>query len=133
MVLRQVAHMPVSLADAKILIMGVAFKRDVDDLRHSPALKVMELLHADGAKNISYVDPYIPEIDLLGDRLTAREYSDRLVAEADIVVITTDHTAFNYEAIASNARVLIDTRNATRRVPGDRPNVVLLGSGQCGQ
>ena len=64
MVLREVAHLPVTLKEAKILILGVAFKRDVDDLRHSPALKVMELLTEDGAENINYIDPYIPDLEL---------------------------------------------------------------------
>jgi UDP-N-acetyl-D-glucosamine dehydrogenase len=130
MVLHQIAHLPVTLRDAKILIFGVAFKRDVDDLRHSPALRVMELLTEDGAQNIEYVDPYIPSVDLLGRTLTAREYSDEAVADADIVVITTDHTVFDYAAIVRNAKVVIDTRNATKNVIEGREKVCLLGSGQ---
>jgi UDP-N-acetyl-D-glucosamine dehydrogenase len=131
MVLRQVAHAPVSMETAKILIMGVAFKKDVDDLRHSPALKVMELLTQDGAKNLNYVDPYVPEFDLLGTKVTALPYSDALVADADIVLITTDHSDFDYDAIVANAKVVIDTRNATKNVKNGREKIVLLGDGQC--
>ena len=129
MILREVAHLPVALKDAKILIFGVAFKRDVDDLRHSPAHRVMELLTQDGAENIRYVDPYIPTVDLFGKTLEAQEYSDQLVADSDIVVITTDHTAFDYSAIVRNAKVVIDTRNATKNVKEGREKICLLGSG----
>ena len=65
MVLHQIAHLPVTLKTAKIVILGVAFKRDVDDLRHSPAHRVMELLKQDGACNMVYVDSFIPQMDLL--------------------------------------------------------------------
>jgi UDP-N-acetyl-D-glucosamine dehydrogenase len=130
MVLRKVAQMPVTLKDARILIFGVAFKRDVDDLRHSPALKVMELLTSDGAENIRYVDPFVPELDLHGTMMTAQPYSDHLVAASDIVVITTDHTAFDYEKIVANAKVVIDTRNATKHVKQGREKIYLLGGGQ---
>lgn len=129
MVIRQVANSTVRLQDAKILICGVAFKRDVDDLRHSPALRVMELLQQDGAANLRYVDPYIPTVDVHGTVLHAQPYSDQLVAESDVVVITTDHTNFDYEAIVRNARVVIDTRNATKHVREGREKIHLLGSG----
>ena len=129
MVLREVAHLPVTLKDARIIVLGVAFKRDVDDLRHSPALKVMELLSEDGAENIGYVDPFIPELDLHGKRLEAISYTDDVIASADIVVITTDHTLFDYEAIVRNAKLIVDTRNATKGVQGDRSRIRLLGGG----
>ena len=133
MVLRQIAHMPVSLKDARIVVLGVAFKRDVDDLRHSPALKVMELLTQDGAAKISYVDPYIPTIEIFGKTFDALPYSDELMAEADIVVITTDHTLFDYDRIVRNAKVVIDTRNATKNVAEGRQKIHLLGDGKCTQ
>ena len=133
MVLRQIAHMPVSLKDARIVVLGVAFKRDVDDLRHSPALKVMELLTQDGAAKISYVDPYILTIEIFGKTFDALPYSDELMAEADIVVITTDHTLFDYDRIVRNAKVVIDTRNATKNVAEGRQKIHLLGDGKCTQ
>jgi len=131
MVLRQIAHLPVTLKDARILICGVAFKRDVDDLRHSPALKVMELLVQDGAENLRYVDPYVPAIEIFGEEMHATDYSDEEIAAADIVVITTDHTAFDYDRIVANAKVVIDTRNATKKVKEGREKIYLLGDGQC--
>lgn len=129
MVIRQIANSTVRLQEAKILICGVAFKRDVDDLRHSPALRVMELLKQDGAANLSYVDPYIPTVDVHGTVLHAQPYSDQLIADSDVVVITTDHTNFDYEAIVRNAKVVIDTRNATKHVRQGREKIHLLGSG----
>jgi len=129
MVIRQIANSTVRLQDAKILICGVAFKRDVDDLRHSPALRVMELLKQDGAANLSYVDTYIPTVDVHGTVLHAQPYSDQLIADSDVVVITTDHTNFDYEAIVRNAKVVIDTRNATKHVREGREKIHLLGSG----
>ncbi len=131
MVLRQIAHLPVALKDAKILILGVAFKKDVDDLRHSPALRVMELLTQDGASNITYVDPYVPSLEIYGRQMQAVPYSDQVVADADIVVITTDHTAFDYDAIVRSAKVIIDTRNATKKVTEGREKICLLGDGSC--
>ena len=129
MVMREIAHQPVTLKDARILVLGVAFKRDVDDLRHSPALKVMELLTEDGADSIEYIDPYIPKIEVHGKQLQAVPYSKEAIAAADAVLITTDHTAFNYEEIVANASLIIDTRNATKDVVEGREKIRLLGGG----
>ena len=131
MVLNQVAHLPVTIGDARILILGVAFKRDVDDIRPSPALRVMELLTQEGARNISYIDSYVPSPEVVGARMEALPYSDELVSGADVVVITTDHSDFDYERIVANARVVIDTRNATKNVKEGREKIYLLGGGQC--
>jgi len=130
MVLDRLAHLPISIADASIVMLGVAFKRDVDDLRHSPALKVMELLVKSGAGNLSYVDPYIPEIEVLGQTYTSQTSVSDAVRAADIVLITTDHTNFDYESIVAEAKVVIDTRNATKNVVSGREKIHLLGSGR---
>ncbi len=129
MVMREIARLPVTLSDAKILVLGVAFKRDVDDLRHSPALKVMELLAEEGAGELAYVDPYIPSLQLGETRMTAKEYAPEVVAEADLVLITTDHTDFDYQEIVRHASRIIDTRNATRDVTEGREKIALLGGG----
>jgi UDP-N-acetyl-D-glucosamine dehydrogenase len=113
---------------SNILIAGVAYKRDIDDMRESPALDVMGLLHAKGA-NISYADPYVPEIP-------AREWSGRVdlravelsrgtIGRYDCIVIITDHKAFDYAAIVQEADVVVDTRNAIKTA---HPNVFKLGS-----
>jgi UDP-N-acetyl-D-glucosamine dehydrogenase len=117
------------LKDAKILVLGVAFKRDVDDLRHSPALKVMELLTEDGATNLDFVDPFVPELRLGETTMNAVPFSDEIVAGADLVLITTDHSAFDYDAVVRHAKLVIDTRNATKDVTEGREKIRLLGGG----
>jgi UDP-N-acetyl-D-glucosamine dehydrogenase len=113
---------------SKILIMGVAYKRDIDDMRESPALDVMGLLHARGA-SVDYADPYVPEVH-------GREWSGRFdvkavdltrgaIGQYDCVVIVTDHTAFDYEALVAEADVVVDTRNAIKQ---PHPNVFRLGA-----
>lgn len=130
MVMREIARLPVTLSDAKILVLGVAFKRDVDDLRHSPALKVMELLAEEGAGELAYIDPYIPSLILGETKMTARVYAPEIIAEADLVLITTDHTDFDYAEIVRHAARVIDTRNATRNVTEGREKIALLGGGE---
>jgi UDP-N-acetyl-D-glucosamine dehydrogenase len=121
--------MPVTFPQASILILGVAFKRDVDDIRHSPALKVMELLHNDGAKKIAYNDPFVPTVEIDGEKFTSVEISKKVLQEADCVLITTDHSSYDYDFIVKNARRVIDARNATKNVKVGRNKIVLLGDG----
>jgi UDP-N-acetyl-D-glucosamine dehydrogenase len=130
MIIKEIAKQPVTLNSAKILILGMAFKKDVDDLRHSPALKVAELLDLEGMKNISYYDPYIPSIKLNGKTLLSeKELNADLINNNDIIVLTTDHSDFDYDMIAKNATVVIDTRNAFKNIK-NRENIVLLGDGK---
>ena len=129
MVLREMSMMPISFRDAKILILGVAFKKNVDDTRHSPALKVMELLHSEGARNIAYNDPYVPEVRVNGSKFKSVELTKELLRAVDCVVITTDHSDYDYDFIMKNAKKVIDTRNATKGVKGGKEKVVLLGDG----
>ncbi|MFN5006630.1 MAG: nucleotide sugar dehydrogenase [Ignavibacteria bacterium] len=130
MIEREVAKQPITLAKAKVLMLGMAFKKDVDDLRHSPALKVMELLMQDGFKNVTYHDPFIPSVDVHGTMMKSQgNITPAMLKKYDIVVITTDHTCFDYSMIVKNAKVVIDTRNATKNIRGSKKNVVLLGSG----
>ncbi len=128
MIWHELAKMPVSLIDANFLILGVAFKQDVDDTRHSPALKVIELLMKEGAKNINYCDPYVPELNEDGIHLNAVEINPEVVSKADLVIITTAHSDFDYEMISKHAKCIVDTRNATKNISSKR-NISLLGSG----
>jgi len=131
MIEREIAKQDVRMSRARVLLLGMAFKKDVDDLRHSPALKVAELLLDDGIEHISYFDPFIPSVRVHDKTLTSRKtLTPSFVSRHDVVVITTDHTQFDIEMIVKNARVVIDTRNATRDVKGSRKNIVLLGEGR---
>ena len=131
MIEREIAKQPVMLKDAKVLMLGMAFKRDVDDLRHSPALKVAELLVDDGIENVSYFDPFIPTVTVREKVLTSRKtLTASYLQRQDVVVITTDHSSFDIDFIVEHSKVVIDTRNATKVLKGSRKNVVLLGAGK---
>ena len=106
---------------AKILILGLAYKKDVDDPRESPALKIMELLKGEGAE-VSYNDPYIPQYGggrrYSGLCVTSVPLSDKVLKEADCVLLVTDHSSYDYAWIASQASLIVDTRNAFEGVQG---------------
>jgi UDP-N-acetyl-D-glucosamine dehydrogenase len=104
-----------------IHIMGVAYKRDIDDMRESPALDVALLLQKRGGR-ITYSDPHVPQLRLEGLNLDAQP--ETAAAEADCVVIVTDHSAFDYKGLAKNAKLIVDTRNALRGVKSE--NIVRL-------
>jgi UDP-N-acetyl-D-glucosamine dehydrogenase len=102
---------------SKIVIYGVAYKRDIDDVRESPALDIIHLLKKRGAE-ICYVDPYVPEIRF--DGLTLLASDKNVVKTADCVVIVTDHTEFDYKTLVADASLIVDTRNALRGVVSDK-------------
>ncbi len=103
-----------SLKRARVLILGVSYKRDVGDLRESPALDIIKLLLEKKAQ-VNYMDPFIPELSLEGKKIRRVPFSGDRVAAADCVVITADHSAFDYQLIARRARTLVDTRNAIQK------------------
>lgn len=130
MVIKEIAKQDVTIKSAKILILGMAFKRDVDDLRHSPALKVVELLYSEDIQHIDYHDPYIPRIIVNNKELESiKEINPKVLSNYDVVVITTDHSVFDYNMIVKNSKVVVDTRNACKNVDY-ATNVVLLGDGK---
>ena len=96
---------------SKIVLLGVAYKRDVDDVRESPALDVLKLLEADGAE-VVYHDPYVPEWKEDGVIRQSQALTEELLSGADVVVILTDHTGFDYAWILENAKALVDARHA---------------------
>ena len=98
---------------SRILVLGVAYKKDIDDVRESPALDVIELLHNKGA-TVVYHDPYVPSLRIGGHKLSSVAL-DKLDSYHAIVILT-DHTAIDYQQIVAAARLVIDTRNATRAV-----------------
>jgi UDP-N-acetyl-D-glucosamine dehydrogenase len=107
-----------SVKGSKVVVLGVAYKRDVDDMRESPALDVLHLLIQKGA-HVSYHDPHVPSLRLEdGHPLESQTYSDDLLASADCVVIITDHTSINWAHVTNTAKVVVDSRNATAKAPG---------------
>ncbi len=115
-----------SIKGARVLVLGVAYKKDLDDTRESPALRLIELLLQKGAR-VSYHDPYVPvlkrsrkyDFNMSSVPLTRDE-----LERADAVVIATDHSVFDYEFIVAKSRLVIDTRNATKEVRAGREKIV---------
>lgn len=117
-----------SLNGSRILVAGVAYKRDVDDVRESPALDILSLLHERGA-SLSYSDPHVPELGghlwKNGIDLRHVDFAGLAPGAVDCAVVITDHSTFDYDALQRIAAIVVDTRNAVRQ-PG--PNVIRLGA-----
>lgn len=128
LVRRALSNVGVPFAKAKVLILGVAFKKNVDDTRESPALKVMEFLIQRGVSNISYNDPHVPTVKVDGLALESVELTPETLASADVVVITTDHSLYDPEFIVHHARAVVDTRNLTKKVK-NKEKITKLGAG----
>jgi UDP-N-acetyl-D-glucosamine dehydrogenase len=110
---------------SRVLVLGVTFKRDVADVRNSPALKLLELLRGHGIDAV-YHDPLIPRLSLEGATLESVALTPELLAACACVVVHTDHAGFDYEWIVRHAGLILDTRNATRDVKAGREKVVRL-------
>lgn len=115
-----------SLKGSRVLVLGLAYKPDIDDVRESPSLELIELLQHKGAK-VDYNDPYIPqthkqrEYDL---GMTSKKLTAKMLAGYDAVVISTNHSEYDYGWIVKNAQLVVDTRNATAKVRGGRSKIV---------
>jgi len=115
-----------SLKGSKVLVLGLAYKKDIDDLRESPSIELIELLRQKGAK-VDYNDPYIPRThkqrqhDL---KMSSRKLSATMLAGYDVVLISTDHSAYDYNWIVKHAKLVVDARNATAGVRGAGRKVV---------
>ena len=112
------------LKGARVLVLGVAYKKDVEDTRESPALKIIQLLCEKGAE-VSYNDPYIPQIHVPAGDMESVKLSGKYLALMDCVVIATDHSCYDMGEVAAHAKLVFDTKGATRRLRSD--NIVRLG------
>jgi UDP-N-acetyl-D-glucosamine dehydrogenase len=117
-----------SINGSTILLLGLAYKRDIDDIRESPSLDVMTLLHQKGAR-IKYADPHVPALTARGwhggFELKSEPLTADALADADCVVVLTEHSSVDYEMVARSSTLIVDTRNA---IPGARAHVVKLGA-----
>lgn len=102
---------------ARVLVLGVAYKRDVSDVRESPAIEIVEMLLARHAE-VAYVDSYVPRLQLEHGTLQAMPLTDEVLQRADCVVIVTDHADVDYKRVVRLAPLVVDTRNATGDIPG---------------
>src|SRR6202046_1154314 len=116
-----------SLKGSKVLLLGMAYKKDVDDLRESPSLKLLELLTGNGAL-LDYNDPYFPALFKMRhydfSKMRSVELSPERLAKYDCVLISTDHSSYDFNEIVKNAQLVVDTRNATRHVKQGREKIV---------
>jgi len=113
-----------ALKGAKVLVLGVAYKKDVKDLRESPALEIVDMLNKKGAV-VSYYDPYLPFLKINDIDLTSVKFSKETFKNADCVVIVTDHSNVDYDLVARHARLIVDTRNVLKSAK-DRSNIIRL-------
>ncbi|WP_397545940.1 nucleotide sugar dehydrogenase [Rhodothermus marinus] len=120
---RVLNRLGVAPSRARVLLLGVAYKRDLEDWRESPALEVLRLLEADGV-TVRYHDPYVPEVQVAGRSYRSVPLTREEVAVADLVIITTDHSTIDYRWVVEQARAVLDTRYATRGIESEK--IVLL-------
>lgn len=110
---------------SKVLVLGLAYKKDVDDQRESPSLVLVEMLQARGAV-VSYHDPYIPKTHKMRDHdlgMESVELTDEMLGQVDAVLIATNHSCVDYEQVCAKAPLVIDTRNATENYRGNREHI----------
>jgi len=115
-----------ALKGSKILVLGLAYKKDIDDVRESPSLKLIELLQYRGAR-VDYNDPHVPRTHKMREydfKMTSKELSARMLKSYDAVIIATDHSTYDYQFIVDNAQLIIDTRKATKNVNRGRNKIV---------
>ena len=122
---RVLNNLGIAPAKAKVLVIGVAYKKDLGDWRESPAIAVIEYLLEDNV-NVVYHDPYVPEIEAQGQMFYSVELTDETIAVADLVIIATDHSRIDYINLVEKAKAVLDTRGVTRLLNCDRDKVTLL-------
>ena len=115
-----------ALKGAKVLMLGLAYKKDIDDVRESPSLELIELLKEHGAK-VDYNDPHVPQTHKMREydlRMSSKKLTAKMLASYDAVLISTDHSSYDYQFIVDNARMVVDTRNATKGIARGQAKIV---------
>jgi UDP-N-acetyl-D-glucosamine dehydrogenase len=117
-----------SIRGSKVLILGVAYKKNVSDCRESPALDVMRMLSDKGAL-LSYNDPFVPTLRINGNALKSIELTSDNIEGQDCIIILTDHTAYDFQRITAASKLVVDTRNATKDLQQFKDKIIKLGAG----
>jgi len=115
-----------SIKGSKFLVLGLAYKKNVDDIRESPSIELIEMLKKRGAK-VDYNDPFVPKTPIQREHqlnMTSKKLSPAMLKSYDCVLIATDHSAYDYDMIVANAQLVVDTRNATAGVKSGRGKIV---------
>jgi UDP-N-acetyl-D-glucosamine dehydrogenase len=108
-----------ALAGSRVLILGVAYKGDIDDMRESPAIKIAELLLEKSA-DVCYHDPYVSSFKAGAQTLSSSPLTPELLASTDAVLLVTDHSNVDYAAVVRGASLILDTRNALKAFDDDK-------------
>ncbi len=124
-VTRGLNELGIALSRSKILILGVSYKKDIDDYRESPALEIIKLLEQNQA-NVIYHDPFVCKITEPDLKMCSTSLTVDLIQSVDIVVICTDHTTINYSEIVENSKMILDTRNALGNFTKNREKIRLI-------
>ncbi|PID56121.1 UDP-N-acetyl-D-glucosamine dehydrogenase [candidate division KSB3 bacterium] len=114
-----------SVKGSRILMLGIAYKRDINDVRESPALDIISILEKKGAE-LYYHDPYIPQFSENSMTLNSSELSSDFLKSMDCTVLVTDHSAFDYQWMVEHSQIFVDTRNVTKNISDPRDRVVKL-------
>jgi UDP-N-acetyl-D-glucosamine dehydrogenase len=115
-----------AMSGAKVLVLGIAYKKDVDDMRESPAVRIIELLQERGAQ-VVYHDPFVPRVPRMRRHrldMVSVPLTDEAIASADAVLVATDHSCIDYARVVERAQLVVDTRNACRHVKAGRDRIV---------
>lgn len=118
-------HLGKSISRAKILILGVAYKRDVDDVRESPAIDIIKLLLEKKA-DVIYNDPYVPQLSIDSNIMKSVTLTAKVLQKIDCTAIITDHTCYDYNWKVQSSKLILDTRNATKNVKGGKEKILKL-------
>ena len=127
-IIHLVAQQPIALADARVLVLGAAFKKNVKDLRHSPSEPIIQILLKSGIQHIDVADPWVPEYEAAGRVFQTVELTPESLASYHVAVLVTDHDLFDIDFIVRHSRHLVDTRNMARDITEGREKITLLGS-----
>ncbi|MCT7974869.1 nucleotide sugar dehydrogenase [Laspinema olomoucense] len=122
---RVLNHIGKAPSRSQVLVIGAAYKKDISDWRESPAIAIMELLLKDGV-NLTYHDPYVPEIQVSGHHLESVELTPGAIGDVDLVIIATDHSKIDYLDVVEKAQAVLDTRGVTRHSNCEKEKVTLL-------
>lgn len=114
-----------ALSRSKILVLGVAYKKNIGDMRESPALDIIEELHELGAK-VCYHDPFVKRLGVDGIHMSSSPISEKPLKSYDMVIVVTDHSSVDYQKVVRNARLLLDTRNCLKKFTAAKNKIILL-------
>lgn len=114
-----------ALSRSKILVLGVAYKKNIGDMRESPALDIIEELHELGAA-VSYHDPFVKRLEVDGIHMSSSPIGEKALKTYDMVIVVTDHSSVDYQKVVRNARLLLDTRNCLKKYSAAKNKIILL-------